>query len=126
METCSKYAPKASLGPFFNLVNNQIYHRMPVPFNVQDYKGPGTSDYLLSRLQNKFRKIPLLFMYYLTKFDDEVFELHQKLHIFNYSTFICLFKPGKCGKEGKILQKFEYIKSKKSFVDKIKSIFLSF
>ena len=41
----------------------------PVPFNRQDYekqKGPGTSDQSLFRLQNKFREIPLLVMYYLT------------------------------------------------------------
>ena len=45
----------------------------PVPFNGQSYqkqKGPGTSDQLLFRLQKKFRKIPLLVTYYLTKFDD--------------------------------------------------------
>ena len=47
----------------------------PVPFNRQNYqtqKGPGTSDQLLFRLQKKFRKIPLLVMYYLTKFDDTI------------------------------------------------------
>ena len=35
----------------------------PVSFNVQDYekqKGSETTDQLLFRLQNKFRKIPLL------------------------------------------------------------------
>ena len=45
----------------------------PVPFNGQNYqkqKGPGTSNQSLFRLQNKFRKIPLLVIYYLTKFDD--------------------------------------------------------
>ena len=44
-----------------------------VPFNRQDYqkqKGPGTSNQLLFRLQNKFRKNPLLVMYYPTQFDD--------------------------------------------------------
>ena len=44
-----------------------------VPFNRQNYKKqkrPGTSDQSLFRLQNKFRKIPLLLIYYLTKFDD--------------------------------------------------------
>ena len=44
-----------------------------VPFNGQSYlkqKGPGTSDQSLFRLQNKFRKIPLFVIYYLTKFDD--------------------------------------------------------
>ena len=42
-----------------------------IPFNSQNYqkqKGPGTSDQSI-RLQNKFRKILLLVMYYLTKFD---------------------------------------------------------
>ena len=45
----------------------------PVSFNGQSYqkqKGPGTSDQLLFRLQNKFRKISVLFIYYLIKFDD--------------------------------------------------------
>ena len=53
----------------------------PVPFNRQNYqkqKGPGTSDQSLFRLQNKFRKIPLLVMYYLTKSDD-VMKILQKL-----------------------------------------------
>ena len=43
-------------GTLFFLLN-------PVPFNRQNYqkqKGPGTSDQLLFRLQNKFRKFPLL------------------------------------------------------------------
>ena len=56
----------------------------PVPFNEQRYqkqKGPGTSDWLHFRLRNKFRKIPLLVIYYLTKFDDVIFELFQKLHL---------------------------------------------
>ena len=45
----------------------------PVPFNGQDYekgKGPRTSDQSLFRIQSKFRKIILLFMYYLMKSDD--------------------------------------------------------
>ena len=45
----------------------------PVPFNGQCYEkqnGPETSDQSLFRLQNKIRKIPLLVIYYLTKFDD--------------------------------------------------------
>ena len=47
----------------------------PVPFARQNYrkqKKPGTSDQSLFRLRNKFRKIPLLVMYYLTKFDDVI------------------------------------------------------
>ena len=40
--------------------------------SYQKQKGPGTSDQLLFRLQNKFRKIPSLVIYYLTKFDDVI------------------------------------------------------
>ena len=43
------------------------------PFNgqsCQKQKGSGTSDQSLFRLRNKFRKIPLLVTFYLTKFDD--------------------------------------------------------
>ena len=40
--------------------------------------------------------------------------------IINYSTSICSFVSGKCGKEGKKLQKFEYLKNKTSFLDEIK------
>ena len=45
----------------------------PVPFNgktSKKQKGSGTSHQLLFRPQNKFRKIPLFVIYYLTKFDD--------------------------------------------------------
>ena len=58
----------------------------PVPFNGQIYqkqKEPGTSDQLFFRLQNKFRKIPLLVILviiysllvvisHLTKSDDVI------------------------------------------------------
>ena len=40
--------------------------------------------------------------------------------IVNYSTSICLFESGKCGKEWEKLQNFEYLKNKKSFLDEIK------
>ena len=43
------------------------------PFNGQSYKkqkGPGTIDQSLFMLQSKFRKILLLAIYYLTKFDE--------------------------------------------------------
>ena len=42
---------------------NFIFLSNPVPFNGQDFlkqKRSGTSDQSLFRLQNKFRKIPLL------------------------------------------------------------------
>ena len=63
-----------------------------VPFKGQSYrkqKGPGTSDQYLFRLQKKSRKMPLLVIYYLTKFDDiykAVFELFQKLHLQIYAS----------------------------------------
>ena len=47
----------------------------PVPFNEQSYqkqKGPGTSDQSLFRLLNKFTKISLLIIYYLTKMDGVI------------------------------------------------------
>ena len=47
----------------------------PVLFNGQNYqkqKERETSDQSLSKFRSKFRKIPLLVMYYLTKFDDVI------------------------------------------------------
>ena len=60
---------------------------------MKNKKGPRTSSQFLFRLQNKFRKIPLLVMYYLTKFDDvidniAVCELFQKLHLLIYASQI--------------------------------------
>ena len=46
--------------------------------------------------------------------------------IINYSTSISPFESGKCGEEGKKLQKCEYLENKKSFLDEIKNIFHSF
>ena len=46
--------------------------------------------------------------------------------IINYSTFICFFVSGKCGKEVKKLHKIEYLENKKSFLDEIKNTFHSF
>ena len=45
----------------------------PIPFNGQKKKKQkelGTSDHSFFRLQNRFRKTPLLVLYHLTKFDD--------------------------------------------------------
>ena len=45
----------------------------PVPFNEQSYqkqKESGTSHQSLFWSQNKFKKVPLLVIYYLIKFDD--------------------------------------------------------
>ena len=43
--------------------------------------------------------------------------------ITNYSTSICYFESGKCGKEEEKLQKFEYLKNRDSFLDEKKDIF---
>ena len=106
---------------------------------TKNKKEPGTSTQSLFMLENKFGKIPLLVIYYLTNFDDIIqssfrvipkitsANLWKPIHdIINYSTSICPFESGNCGKEGKKLQKFEYIENEKSFLDKIKSIFHSF
>ena len=121
---------KLVLDPFLILVNNpkQPLHESfkykiikkalkkpflsnSVPFNGHDYekqKGPGTSDQSLFWIWNKFRKIPLLVMYYLSKFDGVIesgsrvipkltpANLCKPIHdIINYSTFICHFESGK-------------------------------
>ena len=41
----------------------------------------------------------------------------------SYSTSICPFESGKCGKEEEKLYKFEYLENEKSFSDYIKNIF---
>ena len=86
----------------------------PVPFNGKSYQKQnvsGTSAQSLSRSRNKFTKIPLFVIYYLTKFDDVMFwvipkiisaNLCRSIHdIINYPTSTCPFRSGKCGKEGK-------------------------
>ena len=106
---------------------------------IKNKRGPGTSDQSLFRLRNKFRKIPVLVIYYLTKFDDVIqsscwfiskitsANLCKSIHdIINYSTYICPFVSGKCGKEGEKIQKFEHLENKKSFLDEIKNSFYSF
>ena len=114
----------------------------PVPFNGQSYqkhKGPGTSAKSLFRSRNKFRKIPLLVIPYLTKFDDVILNgfwviskiassnLCKPVHdITNYSISICPFLSGEYGKNGWKLQKFEYLEKEKSFFDEIKDTFHSF
>ena len=39
--------------------------------------------------------------------------------IISYSTSICPFKSGKCGKGGEKLLKFEYLENEKSIFDEI-------
>ena len=46
-------------------------------------------------------------------------------YIINYSTSIHSFESGKCGREEEKLQKLDYLKNEKSFLDEIKNIFHS-
>ena len=93
-----------------------------------------SSDYKTSS-----KKMSLFIIYYLTKFNNVMcssFWVIPKItyatlckwvhEIINYSISICPFESGKCGKEGKKLQKFEYLENEKSFLDEIKNIFHSF
>ena len=43
--------------------------------------------------------------------------------IINYSSSICRFESGKCGKEEEKLQNFEYLENEKSFLDEIRKFF---
>ena len=43
-----------------------------------------------------------------------------------FFTSICSFESGKCGKEGKRIQRFKYLENEKSFLDEIKKIFIEF
>ena len=93
-------------------------------------KWSGTRHLLLFRLRNKFTKISLLVIYYLTKFDGVIFistlaaNLCKPIHdIINYSISICPFESGKCGKEE---QKLQNLGNEKSFLDEIKTFFIVF
>ena len=46
--------------------------------------------------------------------------------IINYSTSICPFESGKCGKEEEKIQKFEYLENEKNLLDEIKKHFSQF
>ena len=46
--------------------------------------------------------------------------------IINYSPSICPFESGKSGDKEEKIQKFQYLKNEKSFLDEIKNIFHSF
>ena len=39
---------------------------------------------------------------------------------------MCVFESGKCGKEGKKIQKIEYPESEKSFLDEVKTFLIVF
>ena len=95
-----KWALKASPRPLFNfgkwpktsIAYNKLFQKQdilktnyqraltsffllnPVPLmeKIKKKEQPGTSDKLLFRLQNKFKKFPLSVMYYLAKFDEVI------------------------------------------------------
>ena len=102
------------------------------PFNGQIIKNKNDLE-LVTRFWNKFRKIPL------TKFDGVIWSsfwaipkitsanLSQPINdIINYSTSICSFESGKCGKERKKFQTFECLEKEKSFFDETKNNFIVF
>ena len=94
---------------------NFLFFSNPVHFNHQNYKkqkGPGSSDQSLFTLHNKFKKIPLLAMFYLSKFYQQIYASQFIIHDINYSTSICPFKSGKCGKEGKIYKNLNILSKK--------------
>ena len=39
----------------------------------------------------------------------------KQIHDINHSTLICLFESGKCGKEAKNINKFEYLEKVRAF-----------
>ena len=100
--------------------------------SYQKQKGPGTSNQSLLKLQNMFRKIPLLVIYYLTKFDEKISKitsanLCKPIHeIINYSTSVYPFVSRKCRKEERKIEKFEYLENENSFLDEIKTLVIVF
>ena len=114
----------------------------PVPFNGQSYKKQKrleTSDQFLFSWKNKLKKFFLLVIYYQTKFDGVIqrgssvipkltpANLCNPIHgIINYSTSICSVESGTCGKAEEKLQKLEYLKNEKIFLDEIKKHFSKF
>ena len=111
-----------------------------VPFNGQSYqkqKGPETSDHSLFRLQNKFRKIPLLVMlsdqvwwhiikWFLSYSKNCICKFMQDKSWHKLFQFHLSFWVWKVWKEREKIQKFEHLENEKSFFDEIKYIFHSF
>ena len=52
--------------------------------------------------------------------------LCKPIHDINYSTSICCFEFGKCGKEEEKLQELEYLENKKNFLSEWKTLFTIF
>ena len=99
-------------------------------------KGPGTSKQSLFRLQNKSRKIISYILFDQVDVIESGFWVIPKTastslckaiyDIINCSTSICPSLSGNCGKEGKKVQKLEYLKKENSFLYKMKNTFHGF
>ena len=108
----------------------------PVPFNDQSYQKqcPVALQTTKQGQKNSFISYILSDQVWwcnikrlLSYFKNCVANVCKPIHgITSHSTSICPFASGKCGKEGKKLQKFEYLENKKSFFDEIKDTFHSF
>ena len=85
------------------------------------------------RICSGYKTSYVLAMYYLTKFDVNIKQLLQKLHLLIYAihdvinspTFICPFESGKWGTEREKSQNFDYLENEKSFLCEMKNIFYS-
>ena len=123
---------------------NFIFSFEPSPFSwtkLSKTNGTGTSDQSLFRLWNKFRKITLLVMCYLTKFDDvtwskrffQIKSSYSKIYIcksvlvnsrhLKLFHFFVIFNMDSVERKEKI-QKLVYLENEKSVFDEIKYIFL--
>ena len=110
---------------------NFIFFSNPVPFTGQSYqrrKLSGIRHQSHFRSQNKFRKVPLFVLYYLTNFDDAMWNrfwvipkiiyasLRKSDHdIISYSTSICPLESGKCGKDEKNHKTLNILRTKRDF-----------
>ena len=87
----------------------------PVPLNGQSYqkqKGPGTSEQLLLRLQNKFKKIPSLVIYYI---------LHLQIYTSQFMTskiiplIFILLNLESVGRKGENYKNLNILRKKRAF-----------
>ena len=93
----------------------KTFKKLTLFFLSKVIKNKRDNDQSLFRLQNKFRKISLLVIYYLTKSDDIILSnfpvisniapanLRKPIHDINYSTSLFPFESGKFENEGKKL-----------------------
>ena len=75
--------------------------------------------------QKAFKKVALFSLSNPVTFNRHNYQKQKGPGTSEQSLF-SLFESGKFGKEGKKLQKFEYLQNEKGFLDEIKNIFHSF